>query len=169
MINNNNNNNSNSKNVNNNQLLKELLQKQRKDIPEDKKLYLHDVKRVCKNIKNSIFNENECCLWNGYITNLNKANKGTYINFYFRQKKVALHRLLFINYVDDLSNDEYLKFSCDNKGVCCNVNHLKKFKYNKSPKKNTVVDKKKKKNNINIIYENNCKNDQQSELVVDFS
>ena len=55
MINNNNNNNSNSKNVNNNQLLKELLQKQRKDIQEDKKLYLHDVKRVCKNIKNSIY------------------------------------------------------------------------------------------------------------------
>ena len=57
---------------------------QRKNVPEDKKLYLHDIKRVCKNIKHSIFDDTNCCLWGGYITNLNKANKGTYINFYFR-------------------------------------------------------------------------------------
>jgi hypothetical protein len=165
-----NNTNKNKNNINNNQLLKELLQKQRKEIPDEKKLYLHDIKRVCKNIKTSIFDESECCLWNGYITNLNKANKGTYINFYFRQKKVALHRLLYLNYVDDLSNDEYLKFSCDNKGVCCNIHHLKKFKYNKSPKKNpTDKQKKKKKNNINIIYENDCKTGDKNGLVVDFS
>lgn len=164
-----NNTNKNKNNINNNQLLKELLQKQRKEIPDEKKLYLHDIKRVCKNIKTSIFDEDECCLWNGYITNLNKANKGTYINFYFRQKKVALHRLLYLNYVNDLSNDEYLKFSCDNKGVCCNINHLKKFKYNKSPKKAPVDKQKKKKNNINIIYENNCNKGDKKELVVDFS
>jgi len=156
-------------NINNNQLLKELLQNQRKNVPEDKKLYLHDIKRVCKNIKHSIFDDTDCCLWSGYITNLNKANKGTYINFYFRQKKVALHRLLYLNYVDDLSNDEYLKFSCDNKGICCNINHLKKFKYNKSPKKPNNEKQKKKKNNINIIYENTCNNVQKDELVVDFS
>jgi hypothetical protein len=156
-------------NVNNNQLLKELLQKQRKNVPEDKKLYLHDIKRICKNITTSIFSDDECCIWNGYITNLNKANKGTYINFYFRQKKVALHRLLYINYIDDLSNDEYLKFSCDHKGVCCNVNHLKKFKYNKTPKKNNIEKKVKKKNQVNIIYENTCDNKEINELVVDFS
>lgn len=163
------NNSNTTNNINNNQLLKELLQKQRKDVPDDKKLYLHDIKRICKNINNSIFSNDCCCIWNGYITNLNKANKGTYINFYFRQKKVALHRLLFLNYVDDLSSDEYLKFSCENKGICCNVNHLKKFKYNKTPKKINTEKKQKKKNQISIIYDNNGEAGNNDELVVDFS
>jgi hypothetical protein len=38
---------------------------------------------------------------------------------------------LYCNFVEDLSDDEYLKFSCENKGNCCNIKHLKKFKYQK--------------------------------------
>lgn len=123
----------NKKSIPDNNLMMELFKKQ---LPtsEDKKLYLHDIKRICKNINNSIFG-NECSLWNGYITNLNKFNKGTYINFYFKKKKVALHRLLYINYIGHLKDNEYIKFTCPNKGICCNINHLKKFKYNK-PKEN---------------------------------
>ena len=55
---------------------------------------------------------------------------GTYVNFYFRKKKVALHRLLYINFIGHLDDDEYLKFNCENKGKCCNVHHMNKFKYN---------------------------------------
>ena len=73
---------------------------------------IYDINRLCNNINSSIFGD-ECCIWNGYITNLNNVNKGTYINFYFRHKKVALHRLLYANYVGDISSDEYLKYSCD--------------------------------------------------------
>ena len=50
-----------------------------------------------------------------------------YINFYFNKKKIALHRLLYINYVEDVSPNEYIKFLCDNKGKCCNINHMKKY------------------------------------------
>lgn len=49
--------------------------------------------------------------------------------------KAALHRLLYSNFVDHLSEDEYLKFTCDNKGKCCNIYHMKKFKYTKPIKK----------------------------------
>jgi hypothetical protein len=115
----------------NNELLKELLSKQIKTVPQDKKLQYTDLKRICKYVTSSIFEENKCCLWNGYITNINNSNKGTYINFYFRNKKVALHRLLYINFVDELRDDEYLKFSCEHKGRCCNIYHLKKFQYQK--------------------------------------
>ena len=165
-----NNNNNHNPVANNNHLLKELLKRQRKDVDEDKKLYLHDIKRICKNISSSIFSGDDCCIWNGYITNLNKANKGTYINFYFRQRKVALHRLLYLNYVGDLSNSEYLKFSCENKGICCNVHHLRKFTYNKIPKQ-ICFDKKKnkKKKNISIIHETTCEDEDVEELIVDFS
>ena len=116
-------------------LVKELTQKQLSDIPNDKKLCHSDIRRICKYINNSIFDAKQCCIWNGYITNENNISKGTYINFYFNNKKMALHRLLYINFVDNLTNEYYLKFTCSNKGKCCNVNHIKRFRYKKMKKK----------------------------------
>ena len=92
-----------------NELLKELIVRQLKNVTYDKKLQYTDLKRICKYINSSIFDENKCCEWNGYITNANNLNKGTYVNFYFRKKKAALHRLLYCNFIGDLSDDEYLK------------------------------------------------------------
>lgn len=126
----------NNKNQDANSIYKELIQKQLK-IKEDK-LSLQDIKRVSKNLSKSIFNLTECSIWNGYITNLHNENRGTYINFYFKKKKVALHRLLYNNYVSKLDKNEYIKYTCSNKGKCCNVNHMKKYKYNKPKKKNIL-------------------------------
>lgn len=111
-------------------IIKVMMKTQRKNILESKRLNVSDMRRIYKNITSDLFDEKKCCLWNGYITNYQKKNKGTYINFYFKKKKVALHRLLYYNFVDDLSDTEYLKFLCDNKGVCCNIHHMQKFKYN---------------------------------------
>ncbi len=58
--------------------------------------------------------------------------KSVLLNFYFRNKKVALHRLLYSNFVAPLDSSEYLKFNCDNKGICCNINHYEKYKYSKN-------------------------------------
>jgi hypothetical protein len=112
-----------------NMLLNELLNKQIPNIHSSKKLHFNDLKRISKYINKSIFDDDNCCIWAGYITNERNISKGTYINFYFRKKKVALHRLLYINFIDDLDDNDYLKFNCNNKGKCCNVNHMKKFKY----------------------------------------
>jgi len=144
--------NDNLKPYSNNELLKELITKQRKLIYHDKKLQYSDLKRICKYINGSIFDENKCVLWTGYITNKNNQNKGTYINFYFKKKKSALHRLLYNNFIEELSNDEYIKFSCENKGTCCNVMHLKKFKYQKNTNKN--IDNKINNKNINKTIKN---------------
>jgi len=120
----------------NNELLKELLTKQLKTVQYQKRLQYSDLKRVCKYISSSIFDPVKCCKWEGYITNSNNTcGKGTYINFYFRKKKAALHRLLYSNFIGDLLDDEYLKFGCENKGTCCNINHFKKFKYLPKTKK----------------------------------
>jgi len=118
-----------NKGSNKNEILNELLSKQRKNITTDKKLQYSDLKRICKFLSSSIFDSNNCSLWTGYVTNANNINKGVYINFYFRNKKIALHRLLYINFIDDLSDNEYLKFSCINKGKCCCIAHLCKFEY----------------------------------------
>ena len=130
--------NTNSNKVNNNnKLYKELINKQIK-VSNTNKLSIQDIKRITKNLNMSIFNLTDCSIWNGYITNLNNNKRGTYINFYFKKKKVTLHRLLYNNYVSELESDEYIKFTCKNKGKCCNINHMKKYKYNNPKKKNIL-------------------------------
>lgn len=150
-----------------NQIFKELIVSQIDNVIPEWKLNISDMKRICKYINTSIFDDNTCCLWKGYITNLNNSTKGTYINFYFRNKKVALHRLLYNNYVESLDNSEYLKFKCVNKGICCNVNHYEKYKYSKNtdiivkvkPKKKS----KKEMSKITIVS-----SDDPDSLVIDF-
>ena len=105
----------------------ELLQNQRKDIPTDKKLLYNDLKRISKYLPITIFGD-DCSLWNGYITTIKGINNETnqYINFYFKGKKHALHRLLYVNFIGELNDNEYIKFKCSNKGKCCNIHHFYK-------------------------------------------
>jgi hypothetical protein len=107
----------------------EMIDKQRSAILSNMRLSYNDIRRISKYIDNSLFDTHKCSIWTGYITNKNKSHKGQYINFYYNKKKTALHRLLYINFIDNLDEDEYVKFTCDNKGRCCNINHLNKFKY----------------------------------------
>jgi hypothetical protein len=113
-----------------NAIFEELIAKQLTTVPLEMKLSVSDMKRICKYIKTSIFGT-DCCFWYGYVTNAN-TNKGIYVNFYFKSKKVALHRLLYSNFVAPLTENEYLKINCPNRngsGVCCNVNHYEKYRY----------------------------------------
>lgn len=100
----------------------EMINNQLKNVRPDKKLSYNDIKRIVKNIDSTIFGE-ECCMWNGYIANL-QDNKSAYINFYFREKKLALHRLLYYNYVGPIDHNEHIAFSCNNRGKCCTLRHL---------------------------------------------
>jgi hypothetical protein len=125
----------NNENINNisdlksNSFFKELLNNQIKNVNVTKKLNYSDIKRLSKFITSSIFDKNNCSVWNGYITNESNQSKGTYINFYFNKKKTALHRLLFENFVGTILNNEYIKYTCINKGKCCNIHHMKKYSY----------------------------------------
>lgn len=135
----------------NNTIFQELILKQRQDCDIDKKLTLMDIKRVSKNISTSIFDVSQCSIWNGYITN-KKNSKTCYINFYFRQQKVALHRLLYENYVDNLDTDQYIKFTCPHKGKCCNINHMKTITKDKN-KKIKLEDTTKEKKDIIVDFD----------------
>jgi hypothetical protein len=130
-------------NIVNDKLLKELMNHQLDDIPSEWKLEISDMKRICQYINSSIFDMDKCSLWQGYITNENNTEKGRYVNFYYNRKKVALHRLLHINYVTAIDDKFYLKFKCSNKGKCCNIHHCEKHKYIKtsSPKKSSSIKK----------------------------
>jgi hypothetical protein len=110
---------------------RELKAKQLPNVPQSKKLRSSDIHRIVQHTNTSIFDEEECCVWTGYITNLKNKRKGTYINFYFRdKKKVALHRLLFANFKGEINEKDYIKYSCPNKGKCCNIHHMVRFEYN---------------------------------------
>jgi hypothetical protein len=109
----------------------ELKRKQLPTCPASKAFRPGDIQRIVQHTTTSIFDKEKCAIWTGYITNLQNKRKGTYVNFYFRnKKKVALHRLLYANFKGDISPTEYIKYSCPNKGKCCNVNHMVKFEYN---------------------------------------
>ena len=114
----------------------ELFKKKQLSIlPKNKKLKESDLKRIIKYTDNCLFGD-KCSLWKGYITN----NKNKYINFYFNGNKIALHRLLYLNFVGHIYDNIYLSYKCNNQGYCCNINHItiKKNKKKKDIKKNTV-------------------------------
>ena len=106
-------------------ILLQLSSMQLKNIESSKKFTYRDIMRITKHINKSIFGK-QCTLWDGFVANI-KENKSPYINFYFRGKKLALHRLLYINYVEDLKPNEFIKYSCKNKGKCCCLNHMLKY------------------------------------------
>ena len=131
----------NNTNINiNNNILNELIQNQRKDIKNNLKLSYNDLKRINKYLIKSIFNDDECNIWNGYISVI-KNSQNKYINFFFNKKKYSLQRLLYINYIDNLENNEYIKYKCKNKGNCCNINHIYKVNSNINNIKNTFEKK----------------------------
>ena len=139
--------------VDKNILIQELINKQKKNIDILNKLSFKDFLRIVKNVNSSLFSKNNCCVWKGY--HITKNNK-KYINFFFHQKKKLLKRLLYINYIDKLENNEYLKTTCNN-SLCCNINHLKKKKKNKVKKKNKSKENNKvinkKKNKMTIFFD----------------
>jgi hypothetical protein len=114
-------------------ILKQLLRRKLKNVHESLKLEYDHIVRISKYIDSSIFDKDKCSLWKGYVTNYNNKQKGAYINFSFKGKKRALHRLIYANYVDPtLSLKEYIKFTCPNNGQCINVYHMLKYTYNQS-------------------------------------
>ena len=151
--------------ISKNKILVELINNQIDDIDNKKKLDVRSLQRISRNIDNSIFGD-KCVIWQGYITYIESTNVH-YINFFFDGKKQALHRLLYLNFIGDVKANEYLKYNCNNKGKCCNVNHIYKinskktldFEKNKLEDKylennNILVEKKSKKTLENKKYDN---------------
>lgn len=134
-----------------------MLSRQLKNVQLAKKFTYKDIMRIVKHIDKSIFGK-QCCIWKGFIAN-EKPNKSPYINFYFREKKLALHRLLYSNYVNTLSSNEYIKYSCKNKGKCCTLNHMIKYEKEDNENNEDEEDEKTNENDDKIEKEENNNND----------
>ena len=62
-------------------ILYDLIINQRNIINNNMRLSYNDLKRISKYLITSIFNNNDCCIWNGYLSTI-KNNKHNYINFF---------------------------------------------------------------------------------------
>ena len=133
---------------NKNIILENLITNQKEHVELKSKLLLSDLNRLTNNLSKDIFSD-ECSLWEGPIL---IANNKEYISFFINGKKVSLNRILYKNYIDDLYDGEYLKYSCNNKGRCCTLKHL--YKVNKQITEKKVFEKKiliEKKKNLLIL------------------
>jgi len=115
---------------------------------------LLDSNLIENNIISSKIKDDNCSLWNGYITVMKNDDKNSYINFYYNGKKYALHRLLYVNFIGPLDDNEYIKFKCINKGKCCNINHFFKLRTDSPVIKPIEITESKKKilDNITINF-----------------
>lgn len=116
--------------ISKNKMLVELINNQLDDMENKKRLDVKSLQRISRNIEDSLFGD-KCVIWQGYITYIESTNVH-YVNFFFHGKKHALHRLLYLNFIGDVKSNEYLKYSCPNKGKCCNINHIYKINSKKT-------------------------------------
>lgn len=108
-----------------NKLMIKLCKFQRKGLSNEIKLNPKDHMRIIKFITDYKLFSNKCILWSGY-----KYKRFKYcITFYLNGKKRNIVRILFINYIDNLNNDEILRNTC-NTERCVNPFHYKKEKIN---------------------------------------
>ena len=120
--------------MNKNILLDEILARQLNNLPENYKISYKDFLRILKYIKSSLLCEDFCCIWTGNVTQ-NDDGQNEYISFVFRKDKISLQRLLYINFIGPLQDNEDIKYKCKNKGRCCNINHLIKMTKEEKDKK----------------------------------
>lgn len=150
---------SSTKVVDRHQLVRDLVSMQLQNVAPHRRLLHKDLRRIAKYIDCPISSDDRCCIWSGYVTNT-KNSRGSYINFFFRNKKVAFHRLIYENFKGPIDNNHYIKFTCEKDnlgGTCCNINHMIKYKYNTKfcteccdEKQDEIIEEKpKKKSNLN--------------------
>ena len=101
--------------------LRHLICTQRKEVPDIGlygKLCFDDLKRVDRTISGDITYSSDCCMYNGTTIG------DKYATFSYRGKKTSLIRLLYHNLVEDVNPDMRIEWSCENKGLCCNLSHF---------------------------------------------
>lgn len=103
------------------QRLIDMVSNQRKDIKPSggyDRITFKQLRRIDLNLRGNIFGT-DCVLW------ANEADKHKkYIGITFNGKKVSLLRLLYLNYIDDIDQKDFIYYLCENRGKCCCLNHF---------------------------------------------
>ena len=134
--------------MNKEEIVEKLYEYQLKDIDNRYRLNEKDIIRLASYLSGDPFSLNNCCRWVGAISKSSHNSK--YINFWFNKRKQSLHRILYYNYIGDLPNSKYLRFTCrdaDMRGICCNINHFELINKNEHKIDDNTIDTNKKKQN----------------------
>ena len=123
-----------------NKIYEKLIKNQLNNIDNKDKFNLHDLKRIADNLLTDIFSD-ECSIWRGPI--INNSNNKSYISFFHNGKKISIHRILYKNYINNLEDNEYLKYTCKNQGICCCINHFYKVNNNNYENKTNIIENEK--------------------------
>lgn len=78
--------------------------------------------KVETSVQGDIFDtlSDECCLYTGYV------RPNTCAQISFNCSKVVLNRLLYLNYVEQITQADVITNTCSNKGKCSKLSHLKR-------------------------------------------
>jgi len=111
-----------------NKIYENLIKNQLSNVDIKYRLNLSDLRRIADNLLDDIFS-NECSIWAGPV--ITNSNNKSYISFFYNTKKISIHRILYKNYINNLSDNEYLKYTCKNQEICCCINHFYKVNNDK--------------------------------------
>ena len=103
-------------------IFRDFLRNQRKDVtPIGRygKLNFVECLRINKFLHNVDIFTDKCVVYE----NKNKNNK-TYISISYNGKKVSLLKLLYLNFVDDITNHSHIKYLCEHNGLCLSIKHI---------------------------------------------
>ena len=117
--------------------LTNLISLQRKDVPDVGlygKLSFEDLKRIDRASLGDVTSSRNCCLYIG------ETVSNTYCTFSYKGKKTSIIRMLYHNFIGDIDPDAQIKYTCENKGRCCNLKHFELNKKKKAPKKEEISD-----------------------------
>lgn len=101
------------------QIFIKFLENQKQFIPSYQnygKMLFEDIQRIEKNIQKDIFLD-ECTLYKGEI-------KNGFASISYKGKKVSVQRLLYHNYIGMIKRNQFIRYSCENKGICCTLKHF---------------------------------------------
>lgn len=80
------------------------------------KMTFDDIKRIERHLRGDIFSD-VCCFYMGEI-------KKNYATISYKNYKVSVQKLLYINYINDLNESDKLILKCENNGICCSLKHI---------------------------------------------
>jgi hypothetical protein len=104
-----------------NNIINEILEKQLDIIDEKKKLTYKDILKILTKIDSESFinDDNKCVLWCKTSNTIKIDND--------KKRRNIVQRILYQNFVNnDLERSEFIKYKCNNRQTCCNINHLYK-------------------------------------------
>lgn len=117
--------------------LRDLVTFQLPNIDFSVKLKYSDLIRLSPKLSVSPF-RHQCSLWTAYVCKSIPRSKN--VVFFFNRKKQDIRRIIYANFVGELTARNYIKMECGNRECMC-IHHMRKGTYRTSTPKRGPLSK----------------------------